>query len=37
MNNEIIEMLFCIFVKYAAVGLATVTVITFQNKSLLTS
>lgn len=36
MYNEIIEMLLCIFVKYAVVGLATVKVITFQNKSPLT-
>lgn len=34
MNNEIIEMLLFVFVKYVAVRLATLTNITFQNKSL---
>lgn len=29
MNIEIIEMLLCVFVKYTAVGLATVTLVKF--------
>lgn len=36
-NNEIIEMFLCVFVKYVAVRLATLTKTKVQNKSLDTS